>query len=1183
MDIRFLSMFLFSAVLVGSFSISFFSISFQGLTSKHHRILFDSTKWNTVATVSISSSLISNTTLQFAINFYCKFGIHPTRDLYWLAVHMRRSKSQHNIQHFLFSYYFWCSLLLLSGDVEQNPGPRVPKYPCGTCHKAVKAKDPAVCCDQCNKWVHNKCSGLSADAYACLQNSDCIWICPNCGIPNFSNSFFDSETSSLDSSVESNNRFSPLANRDPYEDQNTFNIPNRSNLRSTSRSNHENSKKPLRFASVNINSLKSKSLEMTHLINDKQIDIFCFQETKLDSDIYSSEIFDDSFTLFRKDRNIHGGGVGIAVRSSAISASICDEINSESESIWIKIHNCSTGPVYFCSFYRPPGKPLDYIQFLRHDLEKIRSKHNRKPARIIIAGDFNYPSINWDTNSAPCQSEGDSLLDILRDFHLEQMVREPTYFRSTLPHVLDLLITSHPEMITDIQVNEEISDHCYISSNLWWKLTHTIRKKQIKLYNKGNYDQIKKDLTNFKEDYLKSASSCSVDENWTKIKMAIIDTVNKNIPTKTVTNNKKRNYPWIDRVVRRNIKMRNKLAAKMKADPSEENRNKYKKQRNKTTNILRNSYKHHTEKIIGNLKQNPKNFYKFINSKKVVNSTIPPLNISNYVTETVKEQAKCLNQQFSSVFSREQTDYIPYIPCDYNRMPDIEVEETGVKKLLNNIDISKSCGPDGIPSRILKDCSEIISPIYTSLFNQSLKSACLPLDWRTANIFPLHKKGSKALPANYRPISLTSITCKLLEHIVASSIHRHLNLCSILTPLQHGFRANHSCETQLILAVNDWSHSLDKNIHTDAIIFDFSKAFDVVPHQRLLSKLNSYGIGNGTLNWIGSFLCNRQQRVVIDGTASEWTPVLSGVPQGTVLGPLLFILYINDIIQGVNSNIRLFADDCILYREIHSIEDQIILQNDINTLHNWATKWHMKFNSSKCYVLPISRRRKHTFLNSYMLGSEQLQTVINHQYLGVTISQDLRWNNHIQGIVSKATKNLNFIRRNIYMCSSESKALAYTSLVRPILEYASSAWDPYTIKNINLLESVQKRAARFVKHTYSQYSSASKIVQDLGWETLECRRRIARLSNFYKAFHLISPISLSHLNHPSRGLRYAFDTSFKTLQTSTDVYKYSFIPRTINDWNALPPSLHRAPSMNSFRDSLYKLSWDSKADLGLGD
>ena len=307
----------------------------------------------------------------------------------------------------------------------------------------------------------------------------------------------------------------------------------------------------------------------------------------------------------------------------------------------------------------------------------------------------------------------------------------------------------------------------------------------------------------------------------------------------------------------------------------------------------------------------------------------------------------------------------------------------------------------------------------------------------------------------------------------------HNILHNILTPRQHGFRAGFSCETQLVQAVDDWARSLDLGKQTDVVVFDFSKAFDSVPHQRLLAKLNHYGIRGKNLQWLSSFLLDRKQRVVLNGSNSSWSPVISGVPQGTVLGPLLFLLYINDIVDNVASQVRLFADDCILYREINTSADVLALQRDVDSFENWARSWQMSFNSKKCHSVTITRRRKQ-IASEYLLGSVALQKQDDFTYLGVTITSDLRWNRHISTVVAKATRTLNFIRRNCYRCTLEAKSLAYVSLVRPHLEYAVAAWDPFTACNVGRLEMVQRRAARFVKRDYRRTTSVTGLLDELG-------------------------------------------------------------------------------------------------------
>ena len=246
----------------------------------------------------------------------------------------------------------------------------------------------------------------------------------------------------------------------------------------------------------------------------------------------------------------------------------------------------------------------------------------------------------------------------------------------------------------------------------------------------------------------------------------------------------------------------------------------------------------------------------------------------------------------------------------------INISCDGVLKLLMDLKTNKATGPDAISARFLKDNAEEIAPILTSIFQQSLDTGEVPSDWRTANISPIYKKGERNIASNYRPVSITSVCCKIIEHIIFSHVMDHYYNNSILIDEQHGFRPGRSCETQLLITSNDLAESLDKGEQVDAIVLDFSKAFDRVPHQRLLNKLHHYGVRDSLLLCINNFLTKRSQRVVVDGEASDWVPVTSGVPQGTVLGPLLFLSFINDLSSGITSKIRLFADDCLIYRPI---------------------------------------------------------------------------------------------------------------------------------------------------------------------------------------------------------------------------------------------------------------------------
>ena len=295
---------------------------------------------------------------------------------------------------------------------------------------------------------------------------------------------------------------------------------------------------------------------------------------------------------------------------------------------------------------------------------------------------------------------------------------------------------------------------------------------------------------------------------------------------------------------------------------------------------------------------------------------------------------------------------------------------------------------------------------------------------------------------------------------------------------------------------------------------DLSKAIDLVPHQRLLSKLCHYGITGKLHNWIQNFLRMRTQQVILDGVSSSSITITSGVPQGTVLGPLLYILYLNDLPEGISSQVCLLADDCILYREINTLNDCQDLQKDINTLCNWESKWQMKFNIDKCYIMHVTHKRN-PLLMTYNMNDRPIKVTASHTYLGIGINNMLSWAEHISNTVSKANKVLGLLRRNLYSCSHFVKETAYKSLVRPSLEYCSSIWDPYHQEYKNKLESFQRRAARFVCQDFRRQSHVSDMLRDLNWKTLEDRRKISRLTLLYKSVHNIVAINIDehYTNH----------------------------------------------------------------------
>ena len=334
-----------------------------------------------------------------------------------------------------------------------------------------------------------------------------------------------------------------------------------------------------------------------------------------------------------------------------------------------------------------------------------------------------------------------------------------------------------------------------------------------------------------------------------------------------------------------------------------------------------------------------------------------------------------------------------------------------------------------IPAWLLKECAEDLALILAIIFIKFLQTGTVPEDWKTANVSAVFKKGQRYDQANYRPVSLTCLCCKMLEHFIASNVMNHVVKCSILSDCQHGFHARRSCETQLVTLQQDLVSTLDKGVQTDMVVLDFSKAFERVQHRRLLRKLHHYGIRGNINQSIASFLLGRALRVTVEECSSDSMPVVSGLPQGSVLGPLLFLLFINDLPDKIISKTRLFADDCIVFRPIHDLSDCAVLQQDLDALAEWESKWGMEFHPQKCSALRVSRSRA-LISHPYKLKGHILIAEDTTKYLGVDLQTALSWKTHIKRISKKANSMLGFLRRNLRSCSEDNKANAYFSMVR---------------------------------------------------------------------------------------------------------------------------------------------------------
>lgn len=367
---------------------------------------------------------------------------------------------------------------------------------------------------------------------------------------------------------------------------------------------------------------------------------------------------------------------------------------------------------------------------------------------------------------------------------------------------------------------------------------------------------------------------------------------------------------------------------------------------------------------------------------------------------------------------------------------------------------------------------------------------------------------------------------------------------------QHGFRKSFSCETQLLCFTHSLHAILDRGSRVDCIFLDFSKAFDKINHHLLLYKLRTLNIDDGILTWIEFFLTNRSQYVIANNYCSPSSPVTSGVPQGSVLGPLLFLIYINDLPDVVTSSIHLFADDCVVYREISSNFDTSSLQTDITNIASWCTTWRMDLNTNKCKVLRISRTTQPPA--NYTLNNVTLDTVTSYKYLGIHISSDLSWNHHINYVINNSNRTLGYLRRNFSRAPQAVKLTMYKTLVRPKLEYACSIWDPFQLNLTHSLEMVQNNAARFILSNYHRTSSVTSMKRTLSLQSLESRRKASRLILFHKIFNhpFLKPQFVTTPSYRSARLDHQHKVHVISCRTIT--FYHSFVPRTSSDWNHLP-------------------------------
>ena len=448
--------------------------------------------------------------------------------------------------------------------------------------------------------------------------------------------------------------------------------------------------------------------------------------------------------------------------------------------------------------------------------------------------------------------------------------------------------------------------------------------------------------------------------------------------------------------------------------------NEYKRIRNLVRKESRNTIQSIQRKVANSCKTNPKCFWKYVKSKTSYTSSIGDIKVvdGNNVSQIISDdlgKAQAFSDHFSQIYTIENDASFNILPIvmQPNSMPNVIFTESAVMQHLTKLKVNKSPGPDMLHPRVLHELRDVLVKPLTVLFNKSMVQSEIPEDWKLSTVTAIHKKGRKDCIENYRPISLTCISCKIMESVIRDMLVSFFMSNNLFSTKQFGFIKGRSTVLQLLNVCDDWSKNLDDKGQVDIVYTDLEKAFDKVQHQRLLSKLYSYGINSELINWIRSFLCSRTQRVKINSDFSDHKPVLSGIPQGTVLGPVLFVIFINDMpLEFVSDcNSFLFADDAKLYKQILCEADCLVLNKCCQKMFEWCEKWLMKINVSKCKVLSLVHNKSNLIKYDYGLdvpgtGFSKLEHVDSISDLGVTIDSGLTYSNHIYDKVNVAYRML---------------------------------------------------------------------------------------------------------------------------------------------------------------------------------
>ena len=932
----------------------------------------------------------------------------------------------------------------------------------------------------------------------------------------------------------------------------------------------------LRVMYTNIDGVLSSILELRDYLRLNKPDVVCITETKLKEEIHV-QFQDEGYNMWRRDRkNKSGGGVAILTKAN-INVEEVEEGKGMAEVLSIVLKTRKEDRRRIIVTYVPPKTNAwdrNQHQTMQTEVRQCLDDMIRKNKKVLLMGDFNCREVNWEEMDVRenGSSWGEDLLQLVMANTMVQWIKMDTRFRGDEESQLDLVFTKRPEEEPSIICQSPMgkSDHVVMEVNLQnekveeWKEEH--RNGRLN-HAKANFTELKRFYGSF--EWKKLLEGKQVQDKYEVFLNKYKEGVQKYVPRYKA---KKGSQNWYNAKCVKAKKDKDAAWREMMRQRDRKSREEYQRARNEYVRVRREEERNFEKDIVEKCKDEPKLFYRYINGKLKHKDNINKLKSGGRIYETAKEMSEIMNKSFKSVFTAE-TDFVA--PAEMEIMEgldDIKVEKEEIKRLLEKLDGRKAMGPDEVSGWILRECKDqLVDPIW-DIVKSSLQEGRVPREWKRANIVPIFKGGSKMEPLNYRPVSLTSVIGKLCEMIIKDRWVQYLEDKEIITDRQFGFRKGRSCITNLLSFYTRVIDTVDeRDGWVDAVFLDLEKAFDKVPHKSLLWKLEWVGgLRGAVLNWMKDYLQGREMRTTIRDTSSNWELVGSGVPQGSVLAPIMFQVYINDMAEGLNSYVNLFADDAKLLKVIKSQEDCRELQKDIDKIHAWSLRWKLKFNVKKCHILEIGRSKKRPTWN-YTMGDKVMEKRKEEKDLGVIIQDTLSPTRHIDEKYASTSRMLTNIRVAFrYMDKDMMKKILIT-MVRPKLEYAAVVWAPHKKKDIRKLERIQRAATKMVPELKDM--EYEKRLEEMRLPTLQERRERGDLITMYKLVNGIEKVDredlVTRVNSGEVRTR-GHTTKLRKSVCLGDIKKFSFPHRTVDAWNSLNNDAVAAESIHKFKEKLDK-------------